>query len=133
MKVVCISNFPSTMELINPEIYVPQVRHRCKLVEEDRKEKIRKEEEEMAIMKKVMPQEIPDLPILVARVGTKVEQHSPSPEPERRNRFPRVYVASFGLEVAGKCKDPPKEPEIQQALRQISKWEWSEFYKQVLK
>ena len=84
-----------------------------------------------------MPQGMPDLPILVAAVGTKEEQHSPSPEPERRKesaaRFARAYVASFGLEVAGKCKNPPKEPEVQQALRELSRWEWSDFYRQVLK
>ena len=70
-------------------------------------------------------------------VGVKDEQHSPSPEPERRKakestaRFPRVYVASIGLEIAGKCKDPPTE--FQQQLNEISEWEWSDFYRQVLK
>jgi hypothetical protein len=141
LKVVCISNFPKAAEVGNPELYVPSVRHRCKLVnkyderkrQNERQAKIRrqeKDEEDMAILKNVMPQEMPDLPILVAAVGTKEEQHSPSPEPERRKakestaRFPRVYVASIGLEIAGKCKDPPTE--FQQQLNEISKWEWSE-------
>ncbi len=71
-------------------------------------EKKEKDEEDMAILKNVMPQEVPDLPILVAAVGTKEEQRSPSPEPERRQapepkaRSPRVHGASHGPEVAGK-------------------------------
>ena len=34
LKVVCISNFPKEAEIGNPELYVPSVRHRCKLVDE---------------------------------------------------------------------------------------------------
>ena len=103
LKAVCLSNFPKNPR--NPEVYVPQLRYRLKHVEEqldvDRLAKVRKtkdkDDEDMRILKKVIPKEIPDLPILVAAVGTKEEQHPPSPErevqaPESKARFPRVML-----------------------------------------
>ena len=116
---ICVSNFPEKPR--NPEVYVPEFRDRIRQHVADLEQgeagcesKVRrtkeKDDDDMRSLRKVISKEIPELPILVAAVGTKEEQHSPSPErvvraPESKARFPRVYIASFGLEVADKCQN----------------------------
>ncbi len=44
-----------------------------------------------------------------------------------------MHVASFGLEIAGKYKDPLEDEKVKRALQDIGEWEWSEFMKVKLK
>ena len=89
LKVICVSNFPE--KLRNPEVYVPEFRDRIRQhvadLEQDeagRESKVRrtkeKDDDDMRSLRKAISKEIPELPVLVAAVGTKEEQHSPSPE-----------------------------------------------------
>ena len=138
LKVICVSNFPQNP--MDPNQYVQSSREKVAnyVAEEERRKRITQEVAEARKLQQVIvsaPSSPESVPILVANVGTK-EEKPRSPSPERKppeGRFPIIYVGSFGLEIAGKCKKPPRDPDIRKKLEKLYPLEWTDFVRDKLR